>query len=179
MEEVEHRFRVFAKEMDRLREEIDSLRKEIVLNRSCIDVVGRLSVASSLITSLAFYALSNILRGEKLSYISNSIKTIIDVAEIWKQIIKSLSQDVYQALKPFITSWTEAAENTIKECLKAFFDYAKAKKANFEQTLHILHSSFNNWGFLKYISDDVVLETYGSEALSILKKYKETFLSRE
>ena len=104
---------------------------------------------------------------------------MIDSVKDSDQLINSSPQKARQALRSFITMQNRVSERLIKERFKSFFDYAKVKDVDFEDSLHILYSSFKNWSFLKWISDDIVLETYSFTALNILKKYKETYLSNK
>jgi len=144
-----------------------------------VDIVGRLSIQVSLITTFCFHILRDIASGAKLEDVSSSIEAMIDSVKDSDQLINSSPQKARQALRSFITMQNRVSERLIKERFKSFFDYAKVKDVDFEDSLHILYSSFKNWSFLKWISDDIVLETYGFTALNILKKYKETYLSNK
>ena len=178
----EERLVRIAREIDELREKIEALHKKADVNLECIHAAGTLSVVLSYVLDQGYYLVLRILlcalRDASVDEVSKHVNKVVNRAHsLFSQAVNSLSQDVSAALKPLINSYSEAIKEAIKIYIAMFLEYAKYKKVSFEKALHALSSTFNGWSFLKWISDDIVLETYGSEALGILKKYKETFLS--
>jgi len=92
-----------------------------------VDIVGRLSIHVSLITTFCFHIFRNIASGAKLEGVSSSIEAMIDSDKDADQLINSSPQKVRQTLRSFITMRNMIFERLIKERFKSFFDYAKVK----------------------------------------------------
>jgi len=155
-----------AKEIDKLWDEVESIREGL-------RILGKASMFLSMHTNFAMLFIMRMHQKITPEILARTLKHAIDFYELLEQLPK------HPIVIDVLKTYGETLRAGVKALYISFLEYAKEYNYSFENALHALHSSFNNWSFLKYISDDVVLETYGSKALSILKKYKETFLSSE
>ena len=77
-----------------------------------MDIVGRLSILVSLITSLCFHIFRDIASEAKLEDVSSSIEAMIDSVKDADQLINSLPQKARQALRSFITMQNRVSVRT-------------------------------------------------------------------
>ena len=176
MDEVERKLRIFAKEIDSLRGEIDYLKREMSTLKLYINYISFLNIGiSEMIYGLSL-VVASIVAKSSLSTLALSLKYLFDKFENYSALTKDLPEDARKALKHSIEAWNTMSSSLIRQGIILYFLEAISKKVSFEKALHVLRDVFEGWSFLKYISDNIILETYGTNALNVLEKYKKTFI---